>query len=105
MRFGDIATEVLCKLHELKAARDWRRGRAERRERALRKKGWDELYEHMSKNSVRTASSSTSQPASLTAREAAVEADRDEADVRRKEGSVEALGILPLARPPRKGDV
>ena len=105
MKFGDIATEVLCKLHELKAARDWRRGRAERRTRALRKKGWDELYAHMSKNSVRTASSVTSQPASLTAREAAVEADRDEPDVRREEGSVEALGILPLARPPRKGDV
>jgi hypothetical protein len=105
MRVGDIVTEVVCKLHELKAARDWRRGRAERRKRALRKKGWDELYDHMSKTSVRTASSVTSQPASLTAREAAVEADRGEADVRQEEGSVEALGILPLARPPRKGDL
>ena len=105
MIFGDIVTEVLCKLHELKEARERRRGRAERRKRALRKKGWDELYAHMSKNSVRAASSATSQPASLTAREAAVEADRDAADVRREEGSVEALGILPLARPPRKGHV
>jgi len=105
MRFGDIATAVVCKLHEMKAARDWRRGRAERRKRALRRKGWDELFEHMSKNSARTASNVTSQPAALTAREAAVEADRGEADFRREEGSVEALGILPLARPPRKGDV
>jgi hypothetical protein len=105
MIFGDIATEILCKLHELREERKWRRGRAERRKRALRKKGWDELYEHMSNNSARTASGEASQPASLTAREAAVEADRGEADVRREEGSVEALGILPLARPPRKGDV
>jgi hypothetical protein len=105
MKFGDIATEILCKLHELKEARDWRRGRAERRKRALRRRGWDELYDHMSKNSVRSASGVTSEPASLTAREAAVEADRAEADVRRQEGSVEALGILPLAQPPRRGDV
>jgi hypothetical protein len=105
MIFGDMLTEIVCKLHVLKEEREWRRGRAERRKRALRKKGWDELYAHMSKNSVRTASSVTSQPASLTAREAAVEADRHEPDVRREEGSVEALGILPLARPPRKGDV
>jgi hypothetical protein len=105
MRFGDIATEIVCKLHELKEARDWRRGRAERRKRALRKRGWDELYAHMSKHSVRTAPGVTSEPASLTAREAAVEANRNEADVRREEGSVEALGVLPLARPPRKGDV
>ncbi len=105
MRFGDIATEVLCKLHELKAAREWRRGRAERRKRALRKRGWDELYEHMSRNSVRAASSATSLPASSTSREAADEAGRGEVDARREEGSVEALGILPLARPPRRGDV
>jgi hypothetical protein len=105
MIFGDIVTEILCKLHELREGRKWRRGRVERRKRALRKKGWDELYEHMSENSARTASGATSQPTSLTAREAAVEADRGEADVRREEGSVEALGILPLARPPRKGDV
>jgi hypothetical protein len=104
MRFGDIVTEVVCKLHELKAARDWRRGRAERRKRALRKKGWDELYAHMSENSVR-ASGVTSQPASLTAREAAVEAHRGETDARREEGSVETLGILPLAQPPRRGKV
>lgn len=105
MIFDDILTKILCKLHELREEREWRRGRAERRKRALRKKGWDELYDHMSKNSVRTASGVTSQPASSTAREAAVEADRGEADVRREEGSVEALGVLPLARPPRKGDV
>ena len=109
MRVGDIVTEVVCKLHELKAARDWRRGRAERRQRALRKKGWDELYAHMSKNSVHTASGVTSQAASLTAREAAVEANREadrvETHARPEEGSVEALGILPLARPPRRGDV
>lgn len=105
MIFGDIVTEILCKLHELREDRKWRRGRAERRKRALRKKGWDELYEHMSKNSARTASGAAFQPTSLTAREAAVEADRGEADVRREHGSVEALGILPLARPPRKGDV
>ena len=105
MIFGDIVTEILCKLHELREDRKWRRGRAERRKRALRKKGWDELYEHMSENSARSASSAASQPTSLTAREAAVEADRGEADVRREEGSVEALGVLPLARPPRRGDV
>ena len=105
MIFGDILTEIVCKLHELKERREWRRGRAERRKRALRRKGWDELYAHMSKNSVRTASSVTAQPASSTAREAAVEADRGGADARREEGSVEALGILPSARPARKGDV
>jgi hypothetical protein len=105
MKFDDISIEILCKLHELREARQWRRGRAERRKRALRKKGWDELYDHMSKNSVRTASAVTSEPASLTAREAAVEADRVEADVCRQEGSVEALGILPLAQLPRRGDV
>ena len=105
MKFGDIATEIVCKLHEFKEAREWRRGRKERRKRALRKKGWDELYAHMSKNSVHTASSVTSQPASLTAREATVEAERGESELRREEGSVEALGILPLARPPRRGDV
>jgi hypothetical protein len=104
MMFGDILTKIVCKLHELKERREWRRGRAERRKRALRRKGWDELYAHMSKNSVRTASSVISQPASLTAREAAVEADRGGAHVR-EEGSVEALGILPLARPARKGDL
>jgi hypothetical protein len=105
MKLDDILTKILCKLHELREKREWRRGRAERRKRALRKKGWDELYDHMSRNSVPTASGVTSQPASLTAREAAVEADRGEEDVRREEGSVEALGVLPLARPPRKGDV
>jgi hypothetical protein len=106
MIFGDILTEIVCKLHELKAERDWRRGHAERRKRALRKKGWDELYDHMSKNSVGTAPGAAVQPASFTAREAAVEADRGEAAVvRPEEGSVEALGVLPLARPPRKGDV
>src|ERR1700760_3814308 len=103
MRFGDVVTEIVCKLHELKEARDWRRGRAERRKRALRKKGWDELYAHMSKNSIRPVSGIVSEPVSLTAGEAAVEANRGEA--RREEGSAEALGILPLARPPRKGDV
>ena len=105
MIFGDMSTKIVCKLHELKEARDWRRGRAERRKRALRKKGWDELYAHMSKNPPGVASSMTSQPASLTAREAAAETDRSEVDVRREEGSVEALGILPMARPPRRGDV
>ncbi len=105
MIFGDIVTEILCKLHELKEERDWRRGRADRRKRALRKKGWDELYEHMAKNSVRAAPGVTSQPASLTAREAVAETDLSEPDVRRKEGSVEALGVLPLARSPRKGEV
>jgi hypothetical protein len=104
MIFG-ILTKIVRKLDEIRERRAWRRGRAERRKRALREKGWDELYAHMSKNSVRTASSVTSQPASLTAREAAVEADRGGADVRREEGSVETLGILPLARPARKGDV
>ncbi len=106
MIFGDILTEIVCKLHELKWQREWRRGRAERRRRALRKKGWDELYEHMSRKSVATAPGMAVQPASLTAREAAIEADRGKANVvRPKQGSVEALGILPLARPPRKGDV
>src|SRR5215470_14597245 len=98
MKFGDIVTEVVCKLHELKAAREWRRGRAERRKRALRKKGWDELYAHMAKNAIRTAPGAASQPASLTARDAVAEANRNEADARRDEGSVEAVGILPLAR-------
>jgi hypothetical protein len=105
MIFGDIATEIVCKLHEMKEARDWRRGRAGRRRRALRKKGWDELYAHMSKNSIRPVSGAASQPASLTAGEAAVEAGRSEAHVRREAGTAEALGILPLAQPPRKGDV
>jgi hypothetical protein len=105
MVFGDIVTEIVCKLHEFKEARDWRRGRAERRKRALRKKGWDELYAHMSKNSIRPVPGAASEPASLTAGEAAVEAHRSEANVRREEGSVEALGILPLAQPPRRGDV
>ena len=105
MIFGDILTEIVCKLHEFKEAQEWRRGRAERRKRALRKQGWDELYAHMSKTSARTASRSPSRPASFTEQEAGVEADRDGADGRREEGSVEALGILPLARPPRKGDV
>ena len=101
--FG-ILTKIVRKLQEIKERREWRRGRAERRKRALRRKGWDDLYAHMSKSSVRTASNATSQPASVTAREAAV-ADRGGADARREEGSVEALGILPLARPARKGDV
>lgn len=106
MRFSDIATEIVCKLHELKEARDWRRGRAERRKKALRKKGWDELYAYMSKNSIRTVSGVVSEPVSLTAGEAAVEANRSEAQhIRREEGSAEALGILPLARPPRKGNI
>ena len=106
MIFGDILTEIVCKLHELKERREWRRGRAERRKRALRKKGWDDLYDHMSKNSVGTAPGVALQPASFTAREATVEADRGEVDVvRREEGSVEALGVLPLAKPPHKGDV
>src|ERR1700750_577092 len=104
MRFGDVVTEIVCKLHELKEARDWRRGRAERRKRALRKKGWDELYAHMSKNSVRPVSGAASEPVSLNAGVAVVEAGRSEAHVRREEGSAEALGILPLARPPRKGN-
>jgi hypothetical protein len=81
MIFGDILTEVLCKLHEHREARNWRRGRAERRKRALRKKGWDELYDHMSRHSVRTAPGATAQQASLTAREA-VAADRAEPNVR-----------------------
>ena len=106
MIIGDIATEILCKLHELREEREWRRGREERRKRAVRKKGWEDLYNHMSKNSVPTAPSVASQPASWTAREAAIEADRGGgADVRREEGSLEALGVLPLAQPPRKGDV
>jgi hypothetical protein len=106
MTFGDILTEILCKLHELKAEREWRRGRAERRKRALRKKGWDDLYDHMSKNSVGNRGGRAVQPASFTGREAAVEAKRGEANVvRPEEGSVEALGVLPLARPPRRGDV
>ena len=106
MIFGDILTEIVCKLHELKEEREWRRGRAERRKRALRRKGWDDLYDHMSRNSVETAPGVANQPASFTAREAAAEADRGEADVvRPEEGSVEALGVLPLARPPRRGDV
>ena len=105
MGFGDILTEIVCKLHELKEARDWRRGRTERRKRALRKKGWDELYAHMSKNSLRPVSGVASEPVSLTAGEAAVEAERSEANARREKGSVETLGILPLAQPPRRGDV
>ena len=106
MIFGDILTKIVCKLHELKAEREWHRGRAERRKSALRKQGWDDLYDHMSRNSVETAPGMADQPASFTAREAAVEAHRGEADVvRPEEGSIEALGILPLARPPRKGDV
>jgi hypothetical protein len=99
MKFGDIATEIVCKLHEFKAARDWRRGRAERRKRALRKQGWDELYAHMAKHAIRTAPGAASQPASFTAQEAAAEADRDVANARRDAGSAEALGTLPLARP------
>jgi hypothetical protein len=106
MIFGDILTEIVCKLHELREARQWRRGRAERRKRALRKKGWDDLYDHMSKNAVGKAPGVAIQPASFKAREGAVEADRGEAVVvRPEEGSVEALGVLPLARPPRRGDV
>ena len=106
MKIGDIATEILCALHELREERKWRRGRKERRKRAARKKGWEDLYNHMSKNSAPTAASVASQPASWTAREAAIEADRGGgADVRREEGSAEALGVLRSARPPRKGDV
>jgi hypothetical protein len=106
MIIGDIATKILCALHELREEREWRRGREERRKRAVRKKGWEDLYNHMSKNSVSTAPSVASQPASWTVREVAIEADRGGgADVRREEGSVEALGVLPLAQPPRKGDV
>ena|SRR5579871_2856732 len=106
MIFGDILTGIVCKLHELKQQREWRRGRAERKKSALRKKGWDDLYDHMSRKSAGAARGAARQPASLTAREAAVEAGRGEADVvRPEEGSVEALGVLPLARPPRKGDV
>src|SRR5579871_5551822 len=102
MIFGDILTGIVCKLHELKQQREWRRGRAERKKSALRKKGWDDLYDHMFRKSAGAAR----QPVSLTAREAAVEAGRGEADVvRPEEGSVEALGVLPLARPPRKGDL
>ena len=112
MIIGDIATEILCALHELREKRKWRRGRKERRKEAARKKGWEDLYNHMSKNnhmsnSVPTAPSVASKPVSWTAREAAIEADRGGggAEVRLEEGSVEALGVLPLAQPPRKGDV
>jgi hypothetical protein len=100
MKLDDIVTEILCALHERREARLWRRGRAERRKRALRKTGWDELYAHMSKH----ARGVPSQPASLTAQEAASQADVGE-PVRIEEGSIKALGILPLARPPRKGEV
>ena len=51
MIIGDIVTEILCALHKLREEREWRRGREERRKRAVRKKGWEDLYNHMSKNS------------------------------------------------------
>ena len=105
MIIGDVITEIICTLHELQAERKWRRGRAARRKKAAREKGWNDLFDHMSKSAVRTAPGVASQPVSLMAREAALEAERDGPVVQRQEGSVETLGVLPLARPPRKGDV
>jgi hypothetical protein len=105
MIIGDIITEIVCTLHELQAERKWRRGRAAPRKRATREKGWDDLFDHMSKSPVRTAPGVASQPVSSMAREAALEAKRDGPVVQRQEGSVEALGVLPLARPARKGEV
>jgi hypothetical protein len=99
MIIGDIITEIVCKLHELQAERKWRRGRAERRKRAAREKGWNDLFDHMSRNPARAAPGVNSQPESLITREAALEAERDGPLVHREERSVESLGILPLARP------
>ena len=99
MIIGDIVTEIVCKLHELQAERKWRRGRAARRKRAAREKGWDDLFDHMSGSAARTAPGAGSQSVSQIARDAALEAEREGPVVHREEAVVDAPAVLPLARP------
>src|SRR3954469_2144176 len=98
MIIGDIVTEIVCKLHELQAERKWRRGRAARKKRAAREKGWDDLFDHMSGSAARTAQGAGSQSVSQIAREAALEAER-EGPIHREDAAVDAPAVLPLARP------
>ncbi|QPF93747.1 hypothetical protein [Bradyrhizobium commune] len=112
MGIGDIVSEFLWSLRVFQEERKHIRTREARRQRAkeaAREQGWQDLFDHMSRTSVRNGSGNgsqnTAQAVSLTAREAAREANGDKANVQRAEGSVEALGVLPLARPPRRGDV
>lgn len=99
MIIGDIMTEIVCKLHELQAERKWRRGRAARKKKAAREKGWDDLFDHMSRSAGRTAPGMASRPVSLIAREAALEAEREGPAVQPEEEAVDAPAVLPLARP------
>ncbi len=98
--------KLVCALHKQRKERMRRRECEARRRGAARarEQGWADLFDHMSRNSAHAAGLA-SQPVSLTAPEAAVEASRGDADIQSVEESIEAPGALPLARPPRRGDV
>jgi hypothetical protein len=68
-----------------------------------REQGWKDLFDHMSRKAAR-GPHLVSQPVALTAAEAANEARRGEGNVPSTEEAIEAHGVFPLARPPRKRD-
>ena len=103
---GGIFRKFVCALYERHKERKRLREREARRRRAVRarEQGWKDLFDNMSRRAAQ-GPGLASQPVSLTARQAADEARRGDANIQSVEESIEALGALPLARPPRRRDI